>query len=80
MNPQAINNRILAGAVTALLGPWWESKTGMKLSDEQVIAMVALAPVAYHMVAGAWAKCVAAFVLYFPPPSPNAPGPTAPKA
>lgn len=73
MNPQAVYNRILAGLVTALLGPWWESKTGMKLSDEQVLALVALAPVAYHTVAGAWAKCVAAFLLYFPPPNPQKP-------
>lgn len=73
----AVQNRILAAVVAALLGPILDQKLGLRLSDEQLVELVGLAPVVFHALAALWAKCCAAFVLYFPPP--NAQGPTAPK-
>lgn len=69
----AVQNRILAAVVAALLGPILDQKLGLKLSDAQLIELVGLAPVAFHALAALWAKCCAAFVIYFPPPNPQKP-------
>lgn len=63
MNPQAINNRLLAGLVTALLTPFLD-RLGIKLTQPESEALVVLAPVAWHAVAGF-------FTRYFPPPNPT---------
>lgn len=63
----AIQNRLLAGAVAALIGPILDQKFGLKLTDAQLLGLVGLAPIAYHALAAFAEKCVAAFVLYFPP-------------
>lgn len=60
-------NRVLAGAIAALLGPVLDQKFGLKLSDAQLVELVGLAPVAYHALAAFAEKCVGAFVMYFPP-------------
>lgn len=64
MNP--ITTRLLAGLVTALIAP--HLPAGLKLTDGDTEALIALAPLAWHIIAATWQKCVAAFVLYFPPP------------
>lgn len=64
----AVQNRMLAAVVAALLGPILDQKLGLKLTDGQLIELVGLAPVAFHALAALADKCVAAFVLYFPPP------------
>lgn len=64
MNP--IVNRMLAGLVTALIAP--HLPPSLKLTDGDTEALIALAPLAWHLIAAAWQKIVAAFVLYFPPP------------
>lgn len=67
MNP--IVNRMLAGLVTALIAP----HLPVKLTDGDTEALIALAPLAWHVIAAAWSKIVAAFVLYFPPPGQTVP-------
>lgn len=75
----ALQNRVLAGAAAALLGPILDQKFGLKLTDAQLVELVGLAPVAYHALAGFAEKCVAAFVMYFPPKSqPEQPAKVAP--
>ena len=66
MNPAV--NRVLAAALAPFLGMWLESR-GYKLSEDQLMALVAAVPVVYHFLAAFGQKCVDAFVLYFPPPS-----------
>jgi hypothetical protein len=69
MNP--ITTRLLAGLVTALIAP--RLPPSLKLTDGDTEALIALAPLAWHVIAAAWQKIVAAFVLYFPPPHPQTP-------
>ena len=70
----AATNRLLAAAMAALLAPWLEREMGIKLTEDQAIGLVGLAPVVYHALAAFAQKCVSAFVLYFPPPvRPTAP-------
>lgn len=71
MNP--LVNRLLAGLVTAIIAPHIQQVTGIKLTDGDVEMLIGLAPLAWHAVAAAWSKCIAAFVLYFPPPNPQKP-------
>jgi hypothetical protein len=78
MDSTAIQNRLLAAPIAALLGPLIEQKLGVKLTDEQLIGLIAAAPVIYHALAAFGQKCAIAFVLYFPPRNPQQ-GPTAPK-
>jgi hypothetical protein len=70
MDSTAIQNRLLAAPIAALLGPLIEQKLGVKLTDEQLIGLIAAAPIIYHALAAFGQKCAAAFVLYFPPPIP----------
>lgn len=63
----AAMNRALAGAIAGLLGPILDQKYGLKLTDGQLIELVGAAPIAYHALAAFAEKCVAAFVMYFPP-------------
>lgn len=60
MNPQAINNRLIATLVGALLVPKIERATGVKLTTDDVAALVALVPVAWHGIG-------AIFDRVFPP-------------
>jgi hypothetical protein len=72
----ALQNRLLAAPLAALLGPLIEQKLGIKLTDEQLFGLIASAPILYHTLAALGEKFVAAFVMYFPPknPTPQAPG------
>lgn len=72
MNSQAINNRVLAAAFAPCLGVWLESR-GYKLTEDQLLELVGAIPVAYHIVAGIWASCCNAFMMYFPPKVPQKP-------
>lgn len=71
MNP--VVNRLLAGLVTGVIAPHLQQITGVKLTDGDIEALIALAPLAWHAAAGAWSKACAAFVMYFPPPNPQKP-------
>lgn len=70
----AVQNRLIAGAVTALLVPWIEAKTGNKLSPDEVAGLVALGAVVYHALAtvGAWAASIVNRIVdkYLPPSVP----------
>jgi hypothetical protein len=68
-----LQNRLLAAPIAALLGPLIEQKLGIKLTDEQLFGLIASAPILYHTLAALGEKCVAAFVMYFPPPNPQKP-------
>lgn len=72
MNNQAINNRIYATVLAALLGPVLEAR-GVKLTLDEYGSLVAAAPILFHAAAAIAAKCCAAFVLYFPPKNPQQP-------
>jgi hypothetical protein len=43
------------------------------LTDEQLFGLIASAPILYHTLAALGEKCVAAFLMYFPPPNPQKP-------
>lgn len=60
----AAQNRITVALVAALLVPWWERETGMKLTDDQVAGIVALAVAAWHAVAPIASRI---FDRFFPP-------------
>lgn len=77
MNNQAVNNRIYATVLAALLGPVLEAR-GVKLTLDEYGSLVAATPIVFHALAGVWEKCCAAFVLYFPPKNPNPTQPVEP--
>ena len=62
MNSSQANNRILVTLVAALLVPWIERVSGVKLTTDEVAGLVGLATAAAHAAA-------ALFLRYFPPPS-----------
>jgi len=64
MTPQS--NRVLIALVAALIVPRIEQLTGIKLTPDDVAALVGLAVVAAHGVA-------AIFTRYFPPPNSQTP-------
>jgi len=64
MTPQS--NRVLIALVAALIVPRIEQLTGIKLTPDDVAALVGLIVVAAHGVA-------AIFTRYFPPPNPQTP-------
>lgn len=63
MNPQS--NRVVVALVAALLVPRIEELTHVKLTLDDVAALVGLSVALWHGAARA-------FVTYFPPPSPKA--------
>jgi len=77
MNQSAVTNRLLVMMAGAIVSPWLDKRFGVQLTPVDTAALIVLA---YHYVAAAWEKGVAAFLMYFPPPFPNSLGPTAPKA
>lgn len=60
------SNSVAIGAVAALLVPWIERLTGVKLTEDQALSLVILLMSAAHMA-------VAVFTRYFPPPNPQKP-------
>lgn len=67
-----MNNRVTVALVAALLVPWLERETGVKLTDDQVAGLVALAVAGWHAAAPIAQRV---FDRFFPPQ----PGPTTPK-
>lgn len=67
MNPDQAKNRLIATMVGGLLVPRIEEIFHVKLTAEDVAALITAVPLAYHTAGALWAKAVAAFVMYFPP-------------
>jgi hypothetical protein len=59
-----MNNRVTVALVAALLVPWVERETGVKLTDDQVAGLVALAVAAWHAAAPIAQRV---FDRFFPP-------------
>jgi hypothetical protein len=77
VNQSAITNRLLVMLAGGIVSPWIDKHFGVQLTPVDTAMLIVLA---YHWVAAAGQKGVAAFQLYFPPPVPKALGPTGPKA
>jgi hypothetical protein len=60
------SNTVMVGLVAALIVPRIEQTTGIKLTIDDVAALIALAGVAWHGLA-------TAFERYLPPPNPQKP-------
>lgn len=65
MNTQG-SNTVIVSLVAAILAPKVERYTGVKLTPEDQVALVAGAVTVFH-------AAVAAFERYFPPPQPVGP-------
>lgn len=59
-------NTVMVGLIAALIVPRIEQTTGIKLTIDDVAALIALAGVAWHGLATAIER-------YFPPPNPQKP-------
>lgn len=60
------SNTVMVGLLAALVVPRIERATGIKLTTEDVGALIGLAIAAFHGIA-------TAFERYFPPPNPTQP-------